>query len=614
MKKKIFIALLLILCLSATLVFSGCESVIKAIFGSGQNPENPSNPDDPNGGDKPQEHVHEMTLISSDQSVCTGDGSVTYWQCKTCKKYFADEKGEQEITDISLISAGHLPTVVGEADGHCQKCKYCGKTIVEKQPHASDAWVRSKTEHHKVCDVCGVTFQSGAHQITDNECSVCHYFTNYAERCSSSYGYDFFGTLQNGAKYQSFYNKLDSVLSAFHDNADADAARKSTDSGYRYVCSGVNYVSANLTQNEALSVWATYRNDHPLYYWMLGNVMYTSSEIITCVDYNYANGSDRVAKNAQLYDEITKYLNAVSGETSDYRIALALHDEIINNIDYARDESGAVVDASWAHTVLGALDRKQAVCDGYSRTFQMLLSACSVNSAMVTGVATQDNGGSEGHAWNIAQIDGDWYWFDLTWDDQPHFAGGIIYDYFCKSGSALKGHKTNTTNDFDTAINYLYGLPAPASSNYNTDKTELGETFTANGFTYQVSGFNKVTLLKGIGGGKVEIAGNVTYDNVSYKVWEIGKDAFANNALITSVTIPSSVEIINNFAFKGCSRLTQAVFADTQGWIRTAQGSAETIAANQLADAEQAAKLLKETRLSGTLAYQYVWQKKAAEK
>lgn len=336
--------------------------------------------------------------------------------------------------------------------------------------------------------------------------------------------------------------------------------------------------------------------------------MYTDKELITCVDYNYANGADRVAKNAELYEAIDYYLNIVKEETSAYQIALGLHDEIINNINYARDNTGAAIDATWAHSILGVLDYKQAVCDGYSRTFQLLLSACNINSAMVTGVAVQ-GGSSEGHAWNMAEIDGSWYWFDLTWDDQPLYAGGIIYDYFCKAGASFDGHKPNSTNNFGEAINYLYGLPTPSNSNYSSVNA-LGKTFKIGSFTYQISGYNKVALTECTATVSVEIPKSVKFNDKDYNVNEIGQKAFENNAKISKLTIPSTVTIINNFAFKGCTSLFEIVLEDTNGWVRTSQGTTTAITAAQLENAKQAAILLKETRSSGNLMYQYVWEKK----
>lgn len=126
MKKKIITALLLILCLSVTFMFAGCESIIQAIFGSGQNPENPNGEQSDNN---PPKHVHTMSYVSSEQSTCTGEGSVAYWSCSGCGKYFADENGENEVVDIKIVSTGHLPTLKAAEDYHYQQCEYCGETV-----------------------------------------------------------------------------------------------------------------------------------------------------------------------------------------------------------------------------------------------------------------------------------------------------------------------------------------------------------------------------------------------------------------------------------------------------------------------------------------------------
>ena len=63
----------------------------------------------------------------------------------------------------------------------------------------------------------------------------------------------------------------------------------------------------------------------------------------------------------------------------------------------------------------------------------------------------------------------------------------------------------------------------------------------------------------------VDIPETVTYEEVTYTVTEIAKQAFKSNSSITSVTIPSSVTTVGDEAFYQCGSLTNAVFegADT---------------------------------------------------
>ncbi|MDR0944293.1 MAG: hypothetical protein LBM41_07160 [Ruminococcus sp.] len=52
-------------------------------------------------------------------------------------------------------------------------------------------------------------------------------------------------------------------------------------------------------------------------------------------------------------------------------------------------------------------------CVGYAHAVQYLCDRIGINSMVITGVT--DKGAS--HAWNILDLNGDWYNYDVTWDD-----------------------------------------------------------------------------------------------------------------------------------------------------------------------------------------------------
>ncbi|MEG0542750.1 MAG: leucine-rich repeat domain-containing protein, partial [Angelakisella sp.] len=84
-------------------------------------------------------------------------------------------------------------------------------------------------------------------------------------------------------------------------------------------------------------------------------------------------------------------------------------------------------------------------------------------------------------------------------------------------------------------------------------------SFTLNKLTYTVLTENTVSVQgegQTITTGVVDIPKTVTYDNKSYTVTEIAARAFFDYALITSMTIPDTVEIIGAFAFYACGSLT----------------------------------------------------------
>lgn len=95
-----------------------------------------------------------------------------------------------------------------------------------------------------------------------------------------------------------------------------------------------------------------------------------------------------------------------------------------------------------------------AVCNGYGLLLEALLTEAGFNALFVTGTihperrsgltgATLSDGG---HAWNMVQLDGQWYHLDATWDDPvPDTPGRVKYTYYL-----LTDDQMSITRTFDT--------------------------------------------------------------------------------------------------------------------------------------------------------------------
>ena len=117
---------------------------------------------------------------------------------------------------------------------------------------------------------------------------------------------------------------------------------------------------------------------------------------------------------------------------SDYEIAKALHDYLALNCEYdKRYYSGSMPYVSY--TAYGALVNRTSVCAGYALAYERLMDQVGIPCEYVTGMTTNGY-----HAWNIIQIDGEWYHVDVTWDDPtPDREGYVRYKYFLKSDKAM---------------------------------------------------------------------------------------------------------------------------------------------------------------------------------
>lgn len=92
------------------------------------------------------------------------------------------------------------------------------------------------------------------------------------------------------------------------------------------------------------------------------------------------------------------------GEASQYEKVKAVHDYIVNHVDYD--------DAEEKHSAYDALADGETVCQGYALLTYKILTEVGVACRIISG--TGDGGG---HAWNIVGIGDDWYNLDVTWDD-----------------------------------------------------------------------------------------------------------------------------------------------------------------------------------------------------
>lgn len=160
--------------------------------------------------------------------------------------------------------------------------------------------------------------------------------------------------------------------------------------------------------------------------------------------YSVAEVKERREKDTKfnsLVKEIVKD-NVTSG-MSDFDKAKALHDYLVLNceydiVNYLNDTIPAA-----SYTATGALVNHIAVCAGYARAYQALLTKAGIPSYYVAGT-TASNGA---HAWNIVQIDGEWYHVDTTWDDPvPDEKGRLCYTYFLRSDKYMRSHEHKSWN------------------------------------------------------------------------------------------------------------------------------------------------------------------------
>ena len=292
------------------------------------------------------------------------------------------------------------------------------------------------------------------------------------------WGYNDLQLRENKNALINFYDDVNKVCSDFY-NSKIDAIDKTDSKGnsFKAVGDDIDYYKYSLTSADAKMVYACVLLDHPEYYFTngvlsgysaktLNGVETERTEYITITCNNeYASNETRKEYKTAIDNYLLTISNLVKNVTDNTKKVLKIHDYIVNNASYALDSNGDPDSSSYSHNILGIILNKKGVCESYAELFQLLLINNNINCVRVSGNAKSSVSSSyESHAWNYAEVDGDWYAFDVTWDD-PVVNGGTInkltHDYFGKGSDTgfFSNHITQPTYDMDYGVNYLYKLP-----------------------------------------------------------------------------------------------------------------------------------------------------------
>lgn len=140
-----------------------------------------------------------------------------------------------------------------------------------------------------------------------------------------------------------------------------------------------------------------------------------------------------------------------------------IHDFIVENTEY--DET---VSKSNIYNIYGTLINKEAVCEGYAKTFKYILDKLDIPCIIACGIGQNSKGQTESHAWNYVKLNNAWYAVDVTWDDPVIIGNGSVtnemrYHYFLRgSNSFFKDH----TEDGNLIGNFRFTYPNLSIEDY----------------------------------------------------------------------------------------------------------------------------------------------------
>ena len=176
----------------------------------------------------------------------------------------------------------------------------------------------------------------------------------------------------------------------------------------------ISHPTLHVDRDETSMVYRLVMADHPEFFWLANGISMSGyvGEIISVLTHVPAD----VADLTEALDARVAELTADLEGKSDYEKSLILHDRVADAVVYAAGPNH--------QTVVGSLLDGVSVCAGYARAYQLLMQTVGIPTFYVSGESK-----GVGHAWNLVKLDGEWYYTDVTWDDQNDDGGTLYHAY-----------------------------------------------------------------------------------------------------------------------------------------------------------------------------------------
>ncbi|SEK46467.1 dockerin type I repeat-containing protein [Ruminococcus albus] len=317
--------------------------------------------------------------------------------------------------------------------------------------------------------------------------------------CSSRAGYEYLGTMENGAALQAAYDCMCDAAAKFWSDTNRPLNRIASYRTYAAIPYG------ELDYDTACIVYLTFRNDFPIYYFADCMLVGDSKYFYLIADKTYANGSTRAKAQQDIMDYIINTAKKAEGAGSDYEKAKIVHDAINEDLEFAYDDCGDPSLEAWAHNVLGACQNGKGVCECYSRVYQAVLNYLDVDNYIVSGMA---EGGD--HAWNAVRLDdGKCYYVDCTWNDM------LETDFYFAKGENTMSKDHTVDVPTDDPMRFFIELPDISATDYyaaNLSKSRKKGDVNGDGFI----NITDITLVAAhIKGKKILSEGNFKYADMN---------------------------------------------------------------------------------------------------
>ena len=162
--------------------------------------------------------------------------------------------------------------------------------------------------------------------------------------------------------------------------------------------------------------------------------------LAVAIGLEYCTAQDVAAMQVKL-DQLVDQANTLC--QTDLEKVFYVHEWLVQNIAYDREHLSD--DVQDDHNLRGALLEGTSVCDGYAKTYALTLRKLGITGVLVTSKDI-------GHAWNMVELDGNWYQVDCTWDDPVDGSDQLGYCMHKHLLCTTEEMNTNHNDDGDDSV------------------------------------------------------------------------------------------------------------------------------------------------------------------
>lgn len=205
--------------------------------------------------------------------------------------------------------------------------------------------------------------------------------------------------------------------------------------------------------------------DCPEFFWLGTNLKIITIERtgnVTAVGVSFDQvGQEEVRQQRDAIEQITdQWIAEIDPGGGTYDKIKRVFEMIVERTSY-------VEGAMYNQDIRSVFLNNQSVCAGYARAMQYLLLKMDIFCTLVNGQMIDGTG----HSWNLVELDGAYYWVDVTQGDSSSDGLSIYYAYLCFDDTVLnRNYRIDKTVGLSTMPDQeseFFQYPACDSSAYS---------------------------------------------------------------------------------------------------------------------------------------------------